>query len=229
MDVLIPAYNEAGYVGRTVSVLKALPAIGSILVVDDGSTDGTAREAEEAGARVIRLRRNMGKGAAVLAGARCLKAPYLALLDADLGESAAEIERLLRPLQDQQASMTVALFPRPARPGGLGTVKKLAAWSVRRCTGFNLREPLSGQRVFRRELLELLRHPPRGFGLEIALSMDLLGQGYTVLEVETAMGHRERGRDPASILHRGRQFTAVLRELWLRKDLLFRGKAYCGK
>ena len=171
----------------------------------------------------------MGKGAAVLHGYRYVQAPYLALVDADLGESAAEISLLVKPLREGRASMTVALFPRTGRPGGFGLVKKLAAWSIRRCTGCKLREPLSGQRVFRRELLELLRHPPSGFGLEVAFTMDLLRRGYTVLEVATNMGHRERGRDPASCLHRWRQLKAVLRELWLRRDLLVGEGVHCGK
>lgn len=225
LDVLIPAFNEAGYIGRTVIALHRLSEVKQIVVIDDGSTDGTALEAGRAGARVVRLTRNRGKGPAVLYGARFIQAPYLALVDADLGESASEIHRLLDPVLEGKAAMAVALFPADRARGGFGLVQKLAAWSIRRCTGCSLREPLSGQRILRRELLDLLSHPPRGFGLEVALSIDLLKKGYPVLEVQTAMFHRERGKDPVSFLHRGRQCTAVLRELWLRRDSLVRREA----
>src|SRR5690606_6059283 len=103
IDVLIPAYNESGYIGRTIAALRKLPQVKRILVIDDGSTDGTAAEAAAAGAEVFRLPRNGGKGAAVLYGARFARAPYLALVDADLGESAVELERLLPPLLEKRA------------------------------------------------------------------------------------------------------------------------------
>lgn len=225
LGVLVPAYNEAQYIGTTVAALKRVPPVKEIVVVDDGSTDDTAAEARRQGARVIRLPSNRGKGYAVWWGARFIRQPYLALVDADLGDSAEELTRLLQPLQEGRAQMAVALFPPGRAKGGLGLVKKLAAWSIYRSTGRLLQEPLSGQRVLPRHLLTSLRHVPRGFGLEVALSLDLLRQGCTVIEVETAMRHRERGRDAASCLHRGRQLSAVLRELWLRRDLLLRGSS----
>lgn len=225
IDVLIPAYNEAGYIGHTIAALWKLPQVKQILVVDDGSTDETAAEAAAAGAQVLRLPRNRGKGEAVLFGARFASAPYLALVDADLGDSAVELKRLIAPLIDGQAAMTVARFPENRRRGGFGLVKKLAAWSIYRSTGWVAREPLSGQRIFRRELLKLLSFPPRGFGLEVALTMDLLQRGCRVLEVPTLMSHRERGREPSAFLHRGHQCAALLRELWRRRDRLVKGAA----
>lgn len=223
IDVLIPAYNESGYIGRTIAALRKLPQVKRVLVVDDGSTDETAAEAAAAGAEVFRLLRNRGKGAAVLFGARFARAPFLALVDADLGDSAVELKRLIPPLLEGRAEMTVARFPENRRHGGLGLVKKLASWSIRRSTGWRAQEPLSGQRVFRRELLELLSFPPLGFGLEVALTMDLLQRGCRILEVPTSMTHRERGRKLSAFLHRGRQGAALLSELWRRRDRLVRG------
>ena len=180
-------------------------------------------EAVLAGARVLRLGQNRGKAEAVLAGSRLARLPYLALVDADLGESASEITHLIASLRVHKEAMAVALFPPSRNKGGMGLVKKMAAWAVYRSTGIAMREPLSGQRVLHRDLLKLLFSRPRGFGLEMALNLDLLSQGVTVIEVETAMRHRERGKDAASILHRARQGQAVLRELWIRRSLLARG------
>ncbi|MEW5784896.1 MAG: glycosyltransferase family 2 protein [Bacillota bacterium] len=224
LTALVPAYNEAASIRCTVGALLGVPGIKEVVVIDDGSTDDTLREAVAAGARVFRMCRNMGKAVAVLTGSRLARSPYLALVDADLGESAAEIRHLIKPVQEGRAAMTVALFPAGRKRGGLGLAKRLAAWSIYRCSGRLLKEPLSGQRVMHRELLELLLRSPRGFGLEVALTLDLLTRGYTILEVETAMCHRERGRDAASFMHRGRQCRAILRELWIRRHLLFRGR-----
>jgi len=99
----------------------------------------------------------------------------------------------------------------------------MAAWAVYCSTGIAMREPLSGQRVLHRDLLGLLCSRPRGFGLEMALNLDLPRRGVAVIEVETEMRHRERGKDAASILHRARQGRAVLQELWIRRSLFMRG------
>lgn len=222
IDVLIPAYNEGSTVGRTVAALLKLPQVRRVLVIDDGSRDGTAAAAAAAGAQVIRLSCNLGKGGAILRGAPLVTAPYVALIDADLGDSAAELSRLMEPLQTGRAAMSIASFPGERRRGGFGLVKKMAAWSIRRCTGQVMKEPLSGQRLLHRGLLEELSFPPRGFGLEAALTLDLLQQGWPVVEVATAMSHRERGREAASFLHRGRQGAALLGELWRRRRRFLR-------
>jgi len=223
LGVLVPAYNESHHIGPTIAALNRVAAVREVVVVDDGSVDNTAVVATKNGARVIRLPGNRGKAEAVLFGARFIRQPYIAVIDADLGESAEELQRLLEPIQEGRAEMVVALFAPGKVKGGFGLLKKISAWSIYRGTGRKLQAPLSGQRVLRRELLNCLRFMPRGFGLEVALSLDLLQQGYPVIEVQTSMRHRERGRDALSWLHRGRQFVAVLREMWLRRDLLIKG------
>ena len=138
------------------------------------------------------------------------------LVDADLGDSAVELKRLLVPLADGRAAMTVARFPGDRRRrGGFGLVKRLAAWSIYRACGWAPLEPLSGQRVFRRELLNQLSFPPRGFGLEVALTMDLLGarSWKCPRRCRTA-----KGAGPAALC-RGRQCAALL-GLWRRRRLL---------
>ena len=66
--VVLPAFNEAGKIGRVVEKVKAIELVDGIVVVDDCSTDGTSREAESAGAVVLRHRRNMGVGAGIRTG-----------------------------------------------------------------------------------------------------------------------------------------------------------------
>src|SRR5688572_222375 len=95
VSAVIPAYNEADRIGATVGALIAalstrFPDQFEVLVVDDGSRDDTASRAEKAGARVVRLPRNGGKGAALAAGFAEARGRTLLMLDADLGESAGE-------------------------------------------------------------------------------------------------------------------------------------------
>ena len=109
--VLIPAHNEADRIAATVRAASSIPGVSVCVVVDDASRDDTARIAEEAGAKVIRLEFNVGKGAALETGAaRVANADYILLLDGDLGETAEQGQLLLHPLLEGTADMAIAGF-----------------------------------------------------------------------------------------------------------------------
>jgi glycosyltransferase involved in cell wall biosynthesis len=99
----VPAYNAAETIARCVSSLRALnPSALEIIVVDDGSTDETAKEAEAAGARVMRLPRNSGPGLARNAGAEIAKGEYLAFTDADCVVPSYWLARYLPLMNDSR-------------------------------------------------------------------------------------------------------------------------------
>ncbi|MBU4555719.1 MAG: glycosyltransferase family 2 protein, partial [Actinobacteria bacterium] len=119
---LIPAYNEADRIGTTVSAVMRVPQIDRIVVVDDGSSDGTGDAARLAGAEVLSLPMNAGKGGALDAGYEFVaaEARIIVLLDGDLGETAAQASLLLVPILSGSADMSIARFPRPANKAGFG-------------------------------------------------------------------------------------------------------------
>lgn len=113
VDAIIPAYNEEATIGAVVSVLKQSPLIREVIVVSDGSTDQTASVARMAGAGVIDLPKNAGKGAALWRGIQQTDADILLLADADLrGLSLAHIEQLVLPVLSGQLAMNVGLRDR---------------------------------------------------------------------------------------------------------------------
>ncbi|HUP85848.1 MAG TPA: glycosyltransferase [Acidimicrobiales bacterium] len=213
---VVPAKDRADSIATTVAALGALAMVDRVLVVDDGSIDSTAELATAAGALVVRLPRNRGKGGAVAAGlVASPDADVYLLIDADLGGTAGLAEALLTPVLEGAADMTVAVLPRAGTQGGFGSVRRLAAEGIRRATGFEPRAPLSGQRAVRGELLRSLSLADR-FGLETGLTIDALRTGARVVEVDIAMDHRQTGRRLAGFLHRGRQGVDILRALWPR-------------
>lgn len=209
--VLIPAHEEEERIFATVTAARAIPGVTRVVVVDDGSRDDTAVRAEEAGAKVVRIWNNVGKGAALEAGAmRVENADVILLLDGDLGNSAAQAARLLAPVLNGEADMAIAAFPRPAGKAGFGLVKGLARWGIRRLGGaFEASAPLSGQRALTHECLMATRPFATGYGVEVALTIRALRAGLRLTEVETTMTHAATGRDAAGFVHRGRQFVHV--------------------
>lgn len=220
--IIIPAYNEQERIGATLEALEHVSGIDRIVVVDDGSTDQTVKIAQEAGAEVIALSENKGKGEALRQGlARTRDVEVVAFLDADLASSSQEVKKLLHPVWEGWADMTIARFPPAKKKGGFGFVKNLARWGIKQATGLSMESPLSGQRVMRREMMEKLELAS-GFGVEVALTIDAFQAGFRLREVPVNMTHAETARDWAGFCHRGKQFFAVLGVLITR--LLFRQK-----
>jgi glycosyltransferase involved in cell wall biosynthesis len=218
ISVLIPAHNETERIGATLAAVRKLPDVTQIIVIDDGSQDDTARVAEMSGADVVLRQPNAGKGAALQAGLELASCPVLLLLDADLGETAGEASKLIAPILEGRSDMTIATFPvRAGKGGGVGLVVKLSRWGIRKLTGRTMTAPLSGQRAVRRDVILDCGGFASGWGVEVALTVGALRQGYRVLEVPTQMTHRVTGRSLSAILHRGAQFAAaarVLLRLW---------------
>ncbi|MHB9024273.1 MAG: glycosyltransferase family 2 protein [Armatimonadota bacterium] len=213
--VLIPAYEEGARIADTVAAARALPGVSQVLVIDDGSSDDTGARAEGAGATVIRLPENAGKGAALRAGLHACPAArddIILLLDADLGASAAEAAQLLHPVQAGEADLTIATFPRLTTPTGFGLVKGFARVGTWLISGLWLAAPLSGQRACRRWVLDAAPFAER-YGVEVALNIAAGDAGARVRAVPVAMTHAVTGRTLAGFTHRGRQGWDILRAL----------------
>lgn len=222
--VIIPAKNEQDRIARTVRAAAELPGVDVVLVIDDGSVDATGEAARAAGALVVRHGHNRGKGAAMETGAGAVRLlddaqdranpRHLLFLDADLMGTAGRAAPLLTGILDGETDMTIAAFPADrAKIGGHGFVVRLASDGIRRATGWRPEQPLNGQRCLTRQAFDAALPLAHGFGVETALTIDLLQKGFRVAEVEVPLEHRATGGDWRSQLHRGRQFADVARAL----------------
>ena len=224
--VVIPARNEADRIQATVTAALGLPAVAVVIVVDDGSKDGTAGAARSAGAVVTRHARNRGKGAAMETGAEAValldqrerrdRPRHLLFLDADLGGTAAAAGPLIEPVLAGATDMTIAVFAATVKLGGHGLVVGLSGAGIRRATGWQPVQPLNGQRCLTRAAFEAARPLARGWGAETALSIDLLRKGLRVTEVKVELAHRATGTGMRAQLHRAHQLTDVARALATR-------------
>jgi glycosyltransferase involved in cell wall biosynthesis len=212
---VVPARNEESTVGATVRALRAL-AIDEVVVVDDASTDATATAALAAGATVIRIPRRAGKGTAMEGALRRLPdADLWVFADADLGGSASGLGALLDACA-RGADLAIAVLP-PQEGAGLGSVRRFAAWSIRRLGGVHVSAPLSGQRAVTKACLGAVRPLANGFGVETAMTIDAARAGFRVEEVPVpGLRHRPTGRGLRGFAHRGRQGMEIARAVLAR-------------
>lgn len=154
---IVPAYNEQGTLAEVVKVLKATPLIHEILVISDGSTDGTVDIARSLGVRTIHLRENHGKGMAMAVGVAHTDARILLFVDGDiLNLTGAVLDELIEPVLSGRSDMCVGIRNR----GGL-------------INGFHRRTGplLSGIRCLRREIFEAVPESHlEGFAVETGLN-----------------------------------------------------------
>ena len=173
-----------------------------VVVADDGSRDATRDRGRGAGALVIRLPRR-GKGQALTLAEREAPPGPLLLCDADL-------EGDLDPLLRAGGDIAIAVFP-TRRGNGFGLAKGVArAAAPPRSSGFEAREPLSGQRRLSERAREECFPLAAGFGCEVGMTVDAVAAGLEVIEVEAPLAHRETGRDLAGFRHRGRQLAELV-------------------
>lgn len=166
---VVPAHNEAERIGAVLERLIECAFVDDIIVVDDGSTDETARVAAGyQGVRVIRAGRNLGKGGALQAGFASTDADIVCTIDADLvGLTQDHLRRLVEPLIGNPGlSMTVGQFV-----GG----RKRTDWAQ------TLVKSISGQRAMRREFLATLPDlSTTGFGVETLVTKHAKAIGATI-------------------------------------------------
>jgi hypothetical protein len=200
--------------------------VDEVVVVDDGSSDGTSSAALVAGATVLRASRRRGKGRAIEESLERLPSADLWLLaDADLGLTASGLGPLVDAVRQGSADVAIAAFPKLGG-GGFGMVKRTAARLIRAACGFDAREPLSGQRALTAAALGEVRPLAPGFGLEGGLAFDAVRAGLNVIEIPIAgLSHRPTGRGARGFAHRARQGADILAAVTARAIPRPRGRS----
>lgn len=185
ISVIIPCYNEVESIASTLEqvaeVLDGMGRPGEVIVVDDGSTDGTSGQVDQARYRLVRLDENQGYGAALVSGARVAQYDCIVITDADGTYPIREIPTLVAQLED--ADMVVG-----ARTGDhvrIPWVRRPAKWVINKLanyvTGRHIPDLNSGLRAIRRELWERYESIyPKGFSLTTTITLAALTSGSRV-------------------------------------------------
>ena len=221
LAVLVAARNEADRIGATIASLKTTFPGASIWLADDASDDGTGDIALAAGAKVVRRGRPHGKGGNMTACAEAmLSAPdppdTVLLCDADLGDSAGELGRLVDAVESGECDLAVAAFARRVG-GGFGAALGFSAWVIRKRCGAEPIAPISGQRAMSTEVLRAVLPFAPAYGMETGMTIDAVRAGYRLGEYELPLAHRATGRTLGGFIHRFRQLLDFARVGWARR------------
>lgn len=170
LSCIIPAYNEAARIGPVLDAILGHPWIDEVIVVDDGSTDETARVAARKGVRMVHMVQNGGKARALAAGTALATGDWLMFIDSDLsGLTQHDLTRLIQPVLTGQARVAISL--------------RRNAPLLWRLIGLDY---ISGERVMPKDMLACHLHKLDGtprFGVEVFLNALWIASGHRIAVV----------------------------------------------
>ncbi len=211
VSIVLPAKNEAATVGTTVATIRAQYPSYEVVVVDDGSEDGTGAIAEEAGAQVVTQPYSKGNGAAIKRGAQAARGEVVVFMDADGQHDPRDIERLLYRFEEGYDLVVGARSGREsqaslARWTANGFYNGLASWMV----GQRIDDLTSGFRaVNRKKFLSFLYLLPNGFSYPTTSTMAFYRAGYSVGFLPIKVAKRD-GRSHINLLRDGLRFLLII-------------------
>lgn len=186
VTAVIPAYNEALSIGSI--VLQASMFVDRVIVVDDGSTDNTAKIVELAGADLIQHPKNMGKGVALKNGFKAAgNSDIIVTLDADGQHRTSEIPKLLKPIKDGKADIVNGSRYINGNDTDTPIYRRLGQKVLDKATNFNVKEKVtdsqSGFRAFSRKTLSTFRFEQKGYGIESEMLIEASNANFKIREV----------------------------------------------
>ena len=200
LSVVIPAYNEQATVEEIVSRVRAVGLADEIVLVDDGSTDGTrellARMAKtDPALRILFHERNRGKGAAVATGIQAAQGDLILIQDADLEYDPREYPVLLKPIEEGRADVVFGsrFLGAPRRPTMFWHMVANQILTLMTNVLYNsiLSDMETGYKVFRREVLLAIPLRARRFDFEPEITAKLLKRGARIFEVPISFNPRD--------------------------------------
>lgn len=223
LSVVIPVYNEVKTIEKIISRVQKVPLEKEIIIVDDGSTDGTHKKLKKINKRskdvkIFYHKRNKGKGAALRTGFNKVKGDVVIIQDADLEYNPKEYPKLLQPILDNRADVVYG-----SRFLG-GPHRVLFFWHYvgnkfltllsNLVTNINLTDMETGYKAFKSQVLNDITLKSNRFGFEPEFTIKIAKRGYRIYEVPISYSGRNYSEGKKITWKDG--IVAIFAILWFR-------------
>lgn len=231
VTAIIPAYNESRNIQKIIE--ETGKYVSSIIVVDDGSKDGTSEIATVMNVKVVRNRYNMGKGIALKKGlieSSKHDADIVITLDADGQHDPAEIPLLLKPIENGEADIVVGSRYFENCVNEIPKVRQMGLRIINRMNRFffktTVKDSQSGFRAYKKNVLRIIsKYDSSGYGAETEQLAAAELYGFRIVEVPINIRYRdlENTSKKNPVLHGANILSTILKIAVERKPLLFFG------
>jgi glycosyltransferase involved in cell wall biosynthesis len=210
ISIIIPAHNEAENIGALVGDIRSLYTEAEVIVVNDGSTDETAKVAHEAGAEVYSHPYNIGNGAAIKSGIRAASGDILVFMDGDGQHSPADVARLLELFPEYDMVVGARSVAGQASLGrAIGN--KIYNWLGSYVTQFPIHDLTSGFRAVKADIAQgFLYLLPNTYSYPTTLTLGVLRTGRSLKYIPIQARSRKRGTSGIKLFRDGVRFFMII-------------------
>lgn len=211
VSVIVPAYNEEKNISKILNMLvevsQDIPSM-EIIVIDDGSTDGTVNQVEKysSSIKLVKHEKNAGKGAALVTGFAEASGDVVVVQDADLEYSPYDIPQLVKPILSGEADVVFGSrfkgYPKGMRLGNyLGNI--LISTTTRLLYGMPITDVMTGHKVFSKEVIASMDLTEDGFKIEPEIAAEVFYGGWRYAEIPISYNRRRVGKSKFRFLRDG--------------------------
>ncbi|WP_414468893.1 glycosyltransferase family 2 protein [Methanobacterium sp. ACI-7] len=224
ITAILPAYNEEIAIGSM--VIRTKKYVDHIIVVDDGSADNTVEIAESAGAEVIKICCNKGKGTALKMGFKAsIHSEIIVTMDSDGQHNPEDIPKLVKPIQNGEADIVNGSRYLNGNNKNTPSYRRFGQTILDKATklnsGLNITDSQSGFRAFAAHTLPAFRFKSSGFGIESEMLADASQAGFQIKEVEIGVRYDVDGSTKHPVTHGLGVLMKIIDDIQFHRPLFY--------
>jgi glycosyltransferase involved in cell wall biosynthesis len=186
LSVIMPVHNEVETIDEIIEHVLNIPEVYELIIVDDGSGDGTIEAVENISSdkiKIIRHETNKGKGAAVRTGFKVASGDLVVIQDADLEYDPKDYSRLIKPIEDGETDVVYGVRSLETQRIIMRLGNHFVTWVTNIIHGQKLKDMETCYKVMKREIAQKLELECRGFDIEAEITSKILQQGHTIYQL----------------------------------------------
>jgi len=193
LSVIMPVHNEVETINEIIERVLNIPVVYELIIVDDGSMDGTLKTVEKISSdkiKIIRHDTNRGKGAAVRTGFDAASGDIVVIQDADLEYDPLDYTKLIKPFEDDETNVVYGVRSLETQRMIMRMGNEFVTWVTNMIHGQQLRDMETCYKMMRREIAQKLDLECRGFDVEAEMTSKILRQGYQIIQLPISYAAR---------------------------------------